>query len=142
MSSELDLFIDRIKKDGKNKKYDCIVGVSGGADSSYTLHLAKKHGLRILAVHMDNGWNSELASNNIETLNQNWIDLFTHVIDWNEYKKLMHSFFDADVINLELLYDNAMLAVNYKIANKFGIKYILSGSNTSTEGMMMPINWN
>ena len=143
VSSELDLFIDRIKKDGKNKKYDCIVGVSGGADSSYTLHLAKKHGLRILAVHMDNGWNSELASNNIETLISKLdVDLFTHVIDWNEYKKLMHSFFDADVINLELLYDNAMLSVNYKIANKFGIKYILSGSNTSTEGMMMPINWN
>lgn len=143
LSSSLNEFISKIKKDGRGKKYDCIVGVSGGADSSYSLYLAKKHGLRVLAVHMDNGWNSELATNNIETLiSEMGVDLYTHVIDWIEYKKLMHSFFDADVINIELLYDNAMLAVNYRLASKYGVKYILSGSNNATEGMMMPVNWN
>ena len=143
LSSNLESLVDQIKKDGKRKKYDCIVGVSGGADSSYTLYLAKKLGLRVLAVHMDNGWNSELASNNIETLiSKMGVDLYTHVINWEEYKKLMYSFFEADVINLELLYDNAMLAVNYKLASKYRIKYILSGSNSATEGMLMPTNWN
>ena len=143
LADKLDAFIVQIKKDGQGKKYDCIVGVSGGADSSYALYLAKKHGLRVLAVHMDNGWNSELATNNIETIISNMeVDLYTHVIDWNEYKQLMQSFFDEDVIDIELLYDNAMLAVNYSLASKYGIKYILSGSNSSTEGMAMPTNWN
>ena len=143
LSHQLEGFIQEIKRNGENKKYDCIVGLSGGADSSYSLYLAKKHGLRVLAVHMDNGWNSELATNNIEKLVENMkVDLYTHVIDWNEYKQLMQAFFDADVIDIELLYDNAMLAVNYKLASKYGIKYILSGSNSSTEGIAMPNNWN
>lgn len=139
----LDQFVSQIKKDGTNKPYDCIVGMSGGIDSSYTLVKVKELGLRPLAVHMDNGWNSELATNNIKNLVQILgVDLYTHVINWDEYRKLMQAFFDADVIDMELLYDNAMLAVNYQQANKYGIKYILSGSNTSTEGMMMPKNWN
>jgi len=140
---KLDTFVEQIKKYGKAKEYDCIVGLSGGADSSYSIYLAKKLGLRVLAVHMDNGWNSELATNNIEALVRNMdIDLYTHVIDWHEYKALMQAFFDEDVIDIELLYDNAMLAVNYQLANKYGIKYILSGSNSATEGMAMPTNWN
>lgn len=143
LSSKLDSFISQVKKDGQGKKYDCIVGVSGGADSSYSLYLAKKYGLRVLAVHMDNGWNSELATNNIETLISNMgVDLYTHVIDWNEYKQLMQAFFDADVIDVELLYDNAMLALNYQMAAKYGVKYILSGSNSATEGIKIPSNWN
>lgn len=143
LSNELDPLIAKIKRDGQGKKYDCIVGVSGGADSSYALYLAKKHDLRVLAVHMDNGWNSELATNNIETIVSNMgVDLYTHVIDWNEYKQLMQAFFDADVIDIELLYDNAMLAVNYQLAAKYGVKYILSGSNSATEGIAMPTNWN
>jgi 7-cyano-7-deazaguanine synthase in queuosine biosynthesis len=141
--ANLEEFVQRVKRDGRGKKYDCIVGLSGGADSSYSIYLAKKSGLRVLAVHMDNGWNSELATNNIQTLISNMeVDLYTHVIDWQEYKQLMQSFFDADVIDIELLYDNAMLAVNYQLASKYGIKYILSGSNSSTEGMRMPKNWN
>ena len=138
-----EAFISKIKSDGKGKKYDCIIGVSGGVDSSYALHLAVKNGLRPLAVHMDNGWNSELANNNIEQLiRKTGVDFYTHVIDWNEYKALMNAFFDANIIDIELLYDNAMLAVNYKMAKKFGVKYILSGNNTSSEGMAMPANWN
>lgn len=141
--SDLDAFLNNIKSSGKGKQYDCIIGLSGGVDSSYVLVQAVKHGLRPLAVHMDNGWNSELAQNNIanlvRTLN---VDLYTHVIDWEEYRKLMQAFFDADVIDVELLYDNAMLGVNYKLAAKHGIKFILAGTNQATEGMHLPKRWN
>lgn len=138
-----EAFIDAVKKAGKGKRYDCVMGLSGGVDSSYALHLAVKEGLRPLAVHMDNNWNSELAANNIKNLVSALnVDLYTHVIEWPEYKKLMQAFFDADVIDVELLYDNAMLAVNYGQAKKYDIKYILSGSNSATEGMPMPEGWN
>lgn len=139
----LEFFVETVKKTGRGKPYDCLVGVSGGVDSSWTLAEVKRLGLRPLAVHMDNGWNSELAQNNIANLVQSLeLDLYTHVIDWEEYRALMQAFFDADVIDVELLYDNAMLAVCYRQARKFGIKHILSGSNQATEGMRMPKGWN
>jgi N-acetyl sugar amidotransferase len=141
--SNLDNFIQKIKNDGKRKKYDCIVGVSGGVDSSWALVKAVEMGLKPLAVHMDNGWNSELAQNNITNLLDKLnVDLYTHVIEWEEYKKLMQAFFDASVIDVELLYDNAMLAVNYNLAKEIGVKYILSGSNQATEGIRTPVGWN
>lgn len=140
---ELNEFINTIKITGKGKRYDCIIGLSGGVDSSWALVQAVKCGLRPLAVHMDNGWNSELAQNNIANLVRILkVDLYTHVIDWPEYKGLMQAFFDADVIDVELLYDNAMLGVNYKLAAKYGIKYILAGTNQATEGMALPKRWN
>ncbi len=140
--SDLDKLISEIKSDGKNKKYDCIVGVSGGVDSCFALIRAVECGLRPLAVHMDNGWNSELAQNNISNLIRSLnVDLHTHVINWEEYKNLQEAFLKANVIDIELLYDNAMAAVNYKLANKFNIKYILSGMNTSTEGFKIPDDW-
>lgn len=136
-------FIEKVKQAGKGKKYDCIIGLSGGVDSSYVLHLALREGLRPLAVHMDNNWNSELAVNNIKNLiTKLGVDLYTHVIDWSEYKGLMQAFFDSDVIDIELLYDNAMLAVNYEQASKYGVKYILSGGNSATEGIHVPEGWN
>lgn len=139
----IDSLVNKIKDDGRDLEYDCIVGLSGGVDSSWVLVQAVKRGLRPLAVHMDNGWNSELAQNNISNLIDAFgIDLYTHVIDWDEYRALMQAFFDADVLDIELLYDNAMLAVNYKLARKFKIKYILSGDNSATEGMRMPPGWN
>ena len=139
----LDLFVSKVKFEGRHKKYDCIVGVSGGVDSSWTLVQVVKLGLRPLVVHMDNGWNSELAQNNISNIVRKLdVDLFTYVINWDEYRNLMQSFFDADVIDVELLYDNAMLAVNYLQARKYGIKYILAGSNHATEGMNIPTGWN
>jgi len=142
-SGELDQFVAQIKRDGKGKDYDCIVGVSGGVDSSYSLYLAKSLGLRVLAVHMDNGWNSELASNNIENLVRSLgVDLYTHVIDWEEYRDLMESFFKANVVDVELLYDNAMNAVNFEQASRFNVNYILAGTNSSTEGMQIPVSWN
>jgi len=141
-ASELTKLIGEIKLDGASKPYDCIVGVSGGVDSSWTLYNVVKLGLRPLAVHMDNGWNSELAVNNIANLiDELGVDLYTYVIEWKEYRNLMQAFFKADVIDIELLYDNAMLAVCYEQASKYHLRYILSGSNTSTEGVRMPLGW-
>ncbi len=143
LDARLAAFVEKVRLAGRGKRYDCIVGVSGGADSAYALYLAKKHGLRPLAVHMDNGWNSELAVNNIENLVRKLgVDLYTHVVEWREYRALQQAFFDADVIDVELLYDNAMLAVNYNLAARYGVKFMLSGSNTTTEGMRVPRNYN
>jgi len=139
----LDELISAIKADGKGKEYDCIVGVSGGVDSSYVLYLAVKHGLRPLAVHLDNGWNSEEASQNIANMVDRFgVDLHTHVIDWEENRDLQLSFFKANVVDIELLMDNAMLALNYRQAAKYGIRYILFGYNMATEGMSIPPGWN
>lgn len=136
-------FIDKVKADGKGKKYNCIVGLSGGVDSSYVLSEAVRLGLKPLAVHMDNGWNSELAQHNIQTIIDKLnVDLYTHVINWKEYKALQQSFFDSDVIDVELLYDNAASGVCFRAAKKHNIKYILGGTNQSTEGMKMPSGWN
>jgi N-acetyl sugar amidotransferase len=134
--------IATLKHSGRNKEYDCIVGISGGLDSSWVLVKAVELGLRPLAVHMDNGWNSELAAHNIHNLVTKLnVDLYTHVLDWLEYKDLMQAFFDSNVIDVEILYDHAMLAVNYQIATKHRIKSILFGSNSSTEGVKMPSSW-
>jgi N-acetyl sugar amidotransferase len=142
-SISLEKLIKKVKSDGQGKDYDCIIGVSGGVDSSWALLKAVELGLRPLAVHLDNGWDSELAQNNISNLvNTLKVDLYTDVIEWEEYKALMNSFFKAHVIDVELLYDNAMLAANFEQAKKFGLHFILSGSNTVTEGMRIPKNWN
>jgi len=139
---ELGELVNRIKRNGQGKPYDCIVGVSGGVDSSWALVKAVELGLRPLAVHMDNGWNSELAQNNIANLIRSLgVDLYTYVIEWNEYRSLMQALLDADVIDIEILYDNAMVAVNYQQATKYRLKYILGGTNQATEGMLIPDNW-
>lgn len=148
-SAELDLeykhidhLLDTIKKGSRNRKYDCIIGISGGLDSSYLLVKAKELGLNPLAVHMDNGWNSELAQSNISNLVKKLsIDLYTHVLDWQVFKKMQLAFLKADVIDIELLYDNAMLAVLYDQAAKNNIKCIIAGTNHKMEGLRMPLNW-
>ena len=138
----LDNLVSKLKKNKKNN-YDCIIGLSGGVDSCFTVHKAVEIGLNPLVVHLDNGWNSELAQNNIENLVKALnIDLYTYVNNWNEYKNFMNAFFDANVIDIELLMDNAMLAVNYREAAKYDLKYILAGTNISSEGMAMPQNMN
>jgi N-acetyl sugar amidotransferase len=139
----LNSLVAMVKQSGNRKRYDCIVGLSGGVDSSWALVQAVKLGLRPLAVHMDSGWNSELAQNNIANIVRSLgVDLYTHVIDWAEIRGLMNAFFDADVIDVEVLYDNAMLAVNYQQAAKHGLKYILAGTNIATEGVDIPKTWN
>lgn len=115
--NDLQNLISKIRNNGKGKDYDCIVGVSGGVDSSYTLLKVVELGLRPLAVHLDNGWNSELAVSNINnlitTLN---VDLYTHVIDWKENRDMQLAFMKANVLDIELLMDNAMAAFNYNVA--------------------------
>jgi len=139
----LAAMVEDVRRRGKGRRYDCVIGVSGGVDSSWVLVQAVRMGLRPLAVHMDNGWNSELAQNNIANLVRGLgLDLDTHVIDWREYRGLMQSFFDADVVDVELLYDNAMFAVNYRQAASVGVRHILGGMNHATEGMRMPPGWN
>jgi N-acetyl sugar amidotransferase len=131
--------VEKIKRDGQNKPYDCIIGVSGGVDSTYTAWLVKKHGLRPLAVHLDNGWNSELAVKNIENiLNLLQIDLYTEVLDWDMFKDLQLSFLKASTPDGEIPTDHAILAILYKVAAKNGIKHIISGMNFRSEGMLPP----
>lgn len=140
---DVDLLIDKIKESGKGKKYDCVLGLSGGLDSTWALKIIVEKGLTPLVVHMDNGWNSEAAQNNIHNIVERLnVDLYTHVIDWEEYKDMMQAFFDADVLDIELLMDHAFVGALYKQANKYNIKYILTGQNNSNEGMGMPEGWN
>lgn len=139
---DIQSLVSEIKKKGKGKKYDCIVGISGGVDSSYTLLKAVELGLRPLAVHLDNGWNSEQSQNNISKLINNLnVDLYTHVINWDEYKKLMKSYLKANVVDFDWLVDHAIIAINMKTAKKYGVEFILNGINLATEGMRLPKNW-
>jgi N-acetyl sugar amidotransferase len=137
----LENLIEKIKNAGKGKDYDCIIGVSGGVDSTYLAYLTKAYGLRALAVHFDNGWNSELATKNIESaLNKLNIDLYTYVIDWPEFKSLQIAFLKASTPDGEIPTDHAILALLFQIASKKGIKYILNGNNFATESVL-PKTW-
>ena len=137
----LNDFIDQIKKDGKRKKYDVVVGVSGGCDSSFLLHLAVKVGLRPLAVHFDNTWNSKIAVENIERMISALdVDLYTHVVDNKEYNDLVRSFFLASVPDLDSGTDLGIGATLYKAAEKYGIKWIWNGHSFRTEGIS-PQGW-
>ena len=128
--------IEQIKKDGKNKKYDCIIGVSGGTDSSYMLYLAKQWGLRPLAVHYDNTWNSAIATENIrKVLTALDIDLYTHVTDNKEADDIFRSFFYADVAEIEASTDLALAEVMYRAAWKYKVKYVLEGHSFMEEGI-------
>ena len=138
---QLKKLVKEIKFFGKNKKYDTIVGVSGGVDSTYVCYLAKELGLKPLAVHFDNGWNSEIAVSNIEkTLSKLDIDLYTYVVDWNEFRDLQLSFLNASTPDGEVPTDHGMIALLYKVASQNGIKHILTGVNFKTESVL-PLKW-
>jgi N-acetyl sugar amidotransferase len=141
--NELGKIVEEIKKSGYKKDFDCILGMSGGIDSSYLLYLAKeKLGLRPLVFHVDAGWNTQLAVNNIERLVDDLkLDLFTEVIDWEEMKDLQLSFFKSGVPQIDVPQDHAFFATMYKFAAKYDIKYILTGGNYSTECVRNPIEW-
>jgi N-acetyl sugar amidotransferase len=140
-SRQLESLVARIKADGRGKPYDCIIGVSGGVDSTYVAYLVRRLGLRPLAVHLDNGWNSELAVKNIErTLKKLDIDLTTHVIDWEEFRDLQLSFLKASVPDAEVPTDHAILAVLYRAAVEHGVRHVLSGTNVATEAIL-PLKW-
>ena len=132
--------VEQIKKDGIGKPYDVVIGVSGGADSSYILHLAKKKfGLRVLAAHFDNTYNSRIAVENIETvLEKLEIDLYTHVVDNIQYQKIFKSFFKASVPEIDTPADIALATVHYEAAEKYGIKHIWEGHSFRTEGISPP----
>lgn len=137
----LQAYIERIKEDGKGKEYDCILGVSGGVDSTYAAVLAKEHGLRPLAIHLDNGWNREAAVFNVEQLLRRLdIDLYTHVVDWREIKALQRALFRASVANVEVVTDHAINALLYQQAYKRGIRWIVTGANLETESIL-PTAW-
>lgn len=138
---ELDDLVAKIKSAGRGKPYDCIIGVSGGVDSTYVALRAVQLGLRPLAVHFDSGWNSELAVDNIHNLvTKLGLDLYTHVADWREMKDLQLSFFKASVANADIPTDHAFSWVAYTQAKKYRIKYILSGSNLASESIL-PEAW-
>ena len=141
LKEELDLIVKNIKQQQKTSKYDCLIGVSGGADSMYVVHLLAKFGLRPLVVHYDNGWDSELAVKNIEVVvNKLGLDLSTYVNDWEEFKDIQLSFMKASVIDIELITDQAIIATLYKQSQKHNIKYVFTGHNTSTE-CILPKHW-
>ncbi len=138
----LDKIVSKIKKHGERKDFDCIIGMSGGVDSSYLVYLTKKLGLRPLVFHVDAGWNSQQAVNNIEVLVDKLnFDLYTEVIDWEEMKDLQLAFFKSGVPHIDVPQDHAFFATMYNFAEKHRIKYILTGANYSTECIRNPIEW-
>jgi N-acetyl sugar amidotransferase len=136
----LERFVEQVKKDGKGKPYDVVIGVSGGCDSSYMLHFAKKEfGLRVLASHFDNTYNSRIAVENIDImLEKLGIDLFTHVVDNEEYQRIYKSFFLASVPEIDTPTDISLASVHYMAAEKYGIKHIWEGHSFRTEGISPP----
>lgn len=138
---ELNKLISDMKKKGKRKKYDCIIGLSGGVDSTFLAYHIKKMGLKPLAVHLDNSWNSELAVHNIEKIcKKTGIDLYTYIIDWEEFRDIQLSFLKASTPDSEIPTDHAIMAILYKVAVKNRVKYILSGANFNTESIL-PFAW-
>jgi len=133
--------LEKIKKEGAGKEFDSILGLSGGADSSYLAIKAYDWGLRPLIVHVDAGWNSELAVRNIESiLNFTGWELQTNVINWNEMRDLQLSYLKSGVSNQDVPQDHAFFSSLYSFATKNEVKYVLSGGNTATEGIF-PKNW-
>lgn len=137
---KLDEIICKIKVHGKNKEYDCIIGVSGGVDSSYVAYKVKEMGLRPLAVHLDNGWNTELAVKNIDQIiNRLKIDLYTHVVNWEEFKDLQLAFLKASTPDSEIPSDHAIFSLIIKLAKKYSVP-VITGMNIKTESHL-PRKW-
>lgn len=140
---ELEKIVEKIKNDGKGKEFDCLLGLSGGIDSSYLAYIAtKEFGLRPLLFHIDTGWNSELSTHNIKCLVEKLgLDLHTTVIDWEEMKDLQLAYFKSGISNIDTPQDHACFATMYRYASKYKIKYILTGANYSTECIRNPKEW-
>lgn len=135
----LAIWVARLKEAGHGRDYDCIIGVSGGVDSTYVAYLVKELGLRALAVHFDNGWNSELAVKNIErVLDTLETDLFTYVVDWDEFRDMQIAFLRASTPDGEVPSDHAINALLWGEAARRGIRYVVSGMNFATESISVP----
>lgn len=141
--AELETIVAKIKKHGKGREFDCILGVSGGADSSYMLHLAVKElGLHPLVFHVDGGWNLPFAVNNIDVMVSKLnLDLYTEVINWEEMRDFQLSYFKSGLPTIDIPQDHAFIAVLYNFADEHNIKYILNGGNFSTECVRNPMEW-
>ncbi|TXB67275.1 N-acetyl sugar amidotransferase [Vicingus serpentipes] len=138
---QLAIELEKIKQDGKGNPYDCIIGVSGGIDSSYVLYKAVQLGLRPLAVHMDNGWNSEEAVKNIKNVcSKLGVDYQSYVLDWEEFKDIQLAFLRASIVEMEIPTDTAIPAALHKIAANNKVKHVISGGNYATEGIL-PNSW-
>ena len=139
----LEKIVARIKEDGKGRDFDCIMGMSGGADSSYLLHLAVRElGLRPLVFHVDGGWNSQIAVNNINVMIEKLgLDLYTEVINWPEMRDFQLAYFKSGLPNIDIPQDHAFIATLYNFAEKHKIKFILNGGNYSTECVRNPMEW-
>jgi N-acetyl sugar amidotransferase len=138
---KLQELVQAIRASGEGNKYDCITGVSGGVDSTYVALMAKRLGLRPLIVHFDNSWNSELATKNIENIISTLgFDLYTLVVDWQEFRDLQRAYLKASVVDIEAITDHAIFGTLYRLAAKHDIKYILSGANVVTEAIL-PSHW-
>jgi N-acetyl sugar amidotransferase len=138
---EFDKIVEEIKASGKGKQYDCILGVSGGVDSTYLAYIAREAGLRVLCVHFDNGWNSELAVMNIENIvSRCGFDLYTYVIDWPEFRDIQLAYFKAHVIDIEAVTDLAIFSALDILCKKHKIKHIIDGRNVVTE-ITLPPSW-
>lgn len=137
----LSSLADEIKIHSKKKEYNCVIGISGGVDSTYVALLAKDLKLTPILVHFDNGWNSDISVRNIKnTAKKTGFDLFTYVVDWDEFRDIQRSLFKSSVIDIEMATDHAIKATLYAIAKKFRVNYILSGGNVITEAIM-PSSW-
>lgn len=141
--SELMPVIERIKKEGKRKKYDCLIGISGGVDSSYVAYLAKeKFGLRPLLFAVDTGWNTPEAVQNVQKVSEGLgLDIHHEVVDWEEMKDLQIAYFKSQVAAQDTPQDHAIFASLYNFAAKNGFKYLLTGANYSTECVREPLDW-
>jgi len=141
--AELMKLAEKIKNDGKNREFDCIIGLSGGLDSSYVAYVAKeKMGLRPLLFHVDAGWNTDQAVGNIEKLvNGLGLDLYTDVINWEEMKDLQVSFLKSQVPDQDIPQDTAFFSGLYRFARQKNIKYVVTGGNFSTECCREPDEW-
>lgn len=138
---QLELTLAKMKAEGRGKRYDCIIGLSGGVDSSYLCTKAFEWGLRPLAVHVDAGWNSELAVMNIEQICKRLdIDLVTHVVDWEQMRDMQLAFLRSNLANQDVPQDHAFFAALYGYAENAGIKHVLSGRNYATESVL-PAAW-
>lgn len=142
-AGELERLATSIRREGRGRDFDCIIGMSGGIDSSYLTYVAKvRMGLRPLVFHVDAGWNSQEAVNNIAQLIEKLgLDLYTEVIDWEEMRDLQLAFFKSGVPHIDTPQDHAFFATMYKFAEKYKVKFILTGANYATECIRNPIEW-
>lgn len=141
--AEITPTIEKIKEEGKDREHDCLIGISGGLDSSYVAYVAKeKFGLRPLMFHCDTGWNSDLGVSNIQKIIEGMnLDLVTEVVNWEEMKDLQRAFFKAQVPFVDTPQDLALFSALYNFAAKNGFKYIITGGNNSTECVRESLEW-